>query len=177
MGSISWGGAQGDRVMFEVKGENTPGAVKALRGAYEHRVTRVDACADFDAPGAFEALLAPCIEIRRNTSCGVRRRATGKISPSSGEPCISVPQLLRSKLGCTKGKQPEYLHLGKPDWCRLELQVRPAKEAKRLLPRFRLLRSGVLPSGQGRWLQRSSTNISAHTQQAPPTGFQSGIRP
>ena len=29
-----------------------------------------------------------------------------------------------------KGKQPEYLHLGKPDWCRLELQVRPAKEAK-----------------------------------------------
>ena len=40
VGSISWGGAQGERVMFEVKGENTPGAVKALRGAYEHRVTR-----------------------------------------------------------------------------------------------------------------------------------------
>jgi DNA relaxase NicK len=29
-----------------------------------------------------------------------------------------------------KGKQPEYAHLGKEDWVRCELQVRPAKEAK-----------------------------------------------
>ena len=29
-----------------------------------------------------------------------------------------------------KGKQAEYLHLGKPDWVRAEIQVRPAKEAK-----------------------------------------------
>ena len=29
-----------------------------------------------------------------------------------------------------KGKQPEYLHLARPDWVRAEIQVRPAKEAK-----------------------------------------------
>ena len=28
-------------------------------------MTRVDACADFDAPGAFEALLGPSIEVKK----------------------------------------------------------------------------------------------------------------
>ena len=42
--------------MFEVKGEHSQKAAEALRARFEHRVTRVDSCADFDAPGAFEAL-------------------------------------------------------------------------------------------------------------------------
>lgn len=29
-----------------------------------------------------------------------------------------------------KGLQPEYAHLNKPDWARIEVQVRPAKDAK-----------------------------------------------
>jgi len=29
-----------------------------------------------------------------------------------------------------KGKQPEYVHLERPNWTRIELQVRPAKTAK-----------------------------------------------
>ena len=29
-----------------------------------------------------------------------------------------------------KGLQPEYAHLSRPDWVRIEAQVRPAKEAK-----------------------------------------------
>ena len=51
--------------MFEVKGEHSQKAAEALRARFEHRVTRVDACADFDAPGAFEALLAPSIEVKK----------------------------------------------------------------------------------------------------------------
>ena len=52
--------------MFEVKGEHSQKAVEALRSSYEHRTTRVDVCADFDHPGAFEALLGPCIEIKKD---------------------------------------------------------------------------------------------------------------
>ena len=44
-GAIQWGGSQGDRLMFEVKGEHSQKAAEALRARYEHRVTRVDACA------------------------------------------------------------------------------------------------------------------------------------
>ena len=131
VGSISWGGAQGDRVMFEVKGENTPGAVKALRGAYEHRVTRVDACADFDAPGAFEALLAPCIEIKKQHKLRGEKAGDWEDFPEFGRTLYlgASTSAVKARM-YEKGKQPEYLHLGKPDWCRLELQVRPAKEAK-----------------------------------------------
>jgi hypothetical protein len=64
-GAIQWGGRQGDRLMFEVKGEHSQKAAEALRARFEHRVTRVDACADFDAPGAFEALLGPSIEVKK----------------------------------------------------------------------------------------------------------------
>ena len=56
-GAVQWGGRQGSRLMFEVKGEHTPKAAEALRARFPHRVTRVDACADFDAPGAFERVL------------------------------------------------------------------------------------------------------------------------
>ena len=64
-GAIQWGGRQGDRLMFEVKGEHSQKAAEALRARFEHRVTRVDACADFDAPGAFEALLGPSVEVKK----------------------------------------------------------------------------------------------------------------
>ena len=50
-GAIQWGGRQEDRLMFEVKGEHSQKAAEALRARFEHRVTRVDACADFDAQG------------------------------------------------------------------------------------------------------------------------------
>ena len=49
VGSIAYGGRQGDRIMVEVKGEATPHIVERLRSDFWHRVTRVDACADFDA--------------------------------------------------------------------------------------------------------------------------------
>jgi hypothetical protein len=66
IGAVQWGGTQGSRLMFEVKGESSQKAVEALRSRFEHRVTRVDACADFDEPGAFEALLKPCVEVKKD---------------------------------------------------------------------------------------------------------------
>ena len=117
--------------MFEVKGEHSQKAAEALRARFEHRVTRVDACADFDAPGAFEALLAPSIEVKKE-----RRIMGGKAGdwddfPEKGRTLYlgSQSSPVRMRL-YEKGLQPEYAHLNRPNWARIEVQVRPAKEAK-----------------------------------------------
>ena len=130
-GAIQWGGRQEDRLMFEVKGEHSQKAAEALRARFEHRVTRVDACADFDAPGAFEALLAPSIEVKKE-----RRIMGGKAGdwddfPEKGRTLYlgSQSSPVRMRL-YEKGLQPEYAHLNRPNWARIEVQVRPAKEAK-----------------------------------------------
>ncbi len=130
-GALSWGGRQGDRVMLEVKGERTPAAVEALRARFPHRCTRVDACADFDAPRAFERLYRACRTVKK-----AHRIIGGKAGdwddfPEKGRTLYlgakSSPARLRLY---EKGKQAEYAHLERPDWARIEVQVRPAKEAK-----------------------------------------------
>ena len=101
-GAIQWGGRQEDRLMFEVKGEHSQKAAEALRSRFEHRVTRVDACADFDAPGAFESLLAPSIEVKKE-----RRIMGGKAGdwddfPRRAEPCTSGAKAARCVCASTK---------------------------------------------------------------------------
>ena len=103
-GAIQWGGRQEDRLLFEVKGEHSQKAAEALRTRFEHRVTRVDACADFDAPGAFEALLAPSIEVKKE-----RRIMGGKAGdwddfPGEGPDVVpGQPEQPRSYASLRKG--------------------------------------------------------------------------
>ena len=59
------GRSSGDRVMLEVKGDKSPAVADALRARFPHRVTRVDACADFDAPGAFQRLYKACRTVKK----------------------------------------------------------------------------------------------------------------
>lgn len=130
VGAVQWGGRQGDRVMVEVKGERTPEAVERLRSLSEHRCTRVDACVDFERPGAFESLLAPVLDVKeRHDLFGEKRGDWDK--PELGRTMYlgSPKSAVRARL-YEKGKQPEYRHLGRFDLVRLEVQVRPAKEAK-----------------------------------------------
>lgn len=130
-GSVMWGGRQGDRAMIEVKGESTPGAVKALRERCWHRVTRADSCADFDAPGAFERLLGPCMAAKAKHRLKGERRGDWEDFPEEGRTqYLGAPSsAVRVRL-YEKGKQPEYRHLERPSWVRLEVQARPAKDAK-----------------------------------------------
>jgi hypothetical protein len=130
-GSVMWGGRQGDRCMIEVKGERTPGAVDAIRGAYPHRVTRVDACADFDESGAFEALLGPCIEVKKAHRLKGSKAGDWDDFPEDGRTLYlgSTASAVRVRL-YEKGKQPEYRHLQRENWARIEVQARPAKEHK-----------------------------------------------
>ena len=131
VGSVMWGGNHGDRSMIEVKGEHSPRVVEALRSRFEHRATRLDSCADFDAPGAFERLLGPVMEVKTKHRLKGERRGDwidfpelGRTQYLGGEQSVARARLYE------KGRQPEYVHLNRPDWTRIEAQVRPAKDAK-----------------------------------------------
>lgn len=128
--AIQWGGSQASRVMLEVKGERTPKVVERLRSDFPHRCTRVDSCVDIERPGAFEALLEPVMRAKADHRLYGERRGDWEF-PELGRTqylgANSSP--VRARL-YEKGKQPEYRHLNRPDLCRLEIQVRPQKEAK-----------------------------------------------
>ena len=132
IGAVQYGGArQGDRVMVEVKGEHTPRVVEALRSACEHRCTRADVCADFDAPGAYGRVLKFVVEVKKAHKLYGERRGDWEDHPEKGRTqylgASSSP--IKARL-YEKGLQPEYAHLAMPNWVRLELQVRPQKDAK-----------------------------------------------
>lgn len=131
IGAVSWGGRQGSRCMIEVKGERTPAAVLALRERYWHRVTRADSCADFDAVGAFQRLLGPCLEVKAKHRLKGSKFGDWEDFPEDGRTLyLGAPSSAVRLRMYEKGKQPEYRHLDRPDWVRMEIQARPSKEAK-----------------------------------------------
>lgn len=129
--SVQWGGGQGDRVMIEVKGEYTPKAVDILRTRHPHRCTRVDACADFDAPRAFERLYRSCRGVKKAHNIIGGKYGDWEDFPERGRTMYmgASTSAVRMRL-YEKGLQPGYVHLKRPNWARIEVQVRPAKEAK-----------------------------------------------
>ena len=167
VGSVNFGGKlQGDRVMIEVKGERTPSAVERLRQAAEHRCTRVDSCADFDAPGAFSRLLEACLEVKRDHRLYGDRRGDWDDHPELGRTqylgATSSP--IRARL-YEKGRQPEYVMSNRPDWVRLEIQVRPQKDAKDEYSRL----SAIDVWGASKWTRQLAANVlQEHIDPHPP---------
>ena len=130
VGYVQWGGKQGDRAMIEVKGERTPKVVERLRSLCPHRVTRVDSCADFDAPDAWKRLLRAVLATKRKHRLYGERRGDWD-QPEKGRTMYLGATTSTTRLRLyEKGKQPEYAHLGRTEWVRAEVQVRPAKDAK-----------------------------------------------
>lgn len=131
IGAVLWGGNHGDRTMIEVKGERSPEVVERLRSAFPHRCTRMDSAADFDAPGSFERLLAVCTDVKKRHRLKGRKEGDWDDFPELGRTLyIGSPKSTCMLRLYEKGKQAEYRHLDRRDWCRAENQVRPAKEAK-----------------------------------------------
>jgi DNA relaxase NicK len=129
--SVQWGGGQGERTMIEVKGESTPAVVEALRSAFPHRCTRVDSCADFDVLGAFERLYGEAQVVKKDHRLKGEKQGDWDDFPEDGRTLYLGARSSTCRLRLyEKGKQPEYRHLERPNWARIELQVRPAKEAK-----------------------------------------------
>lgn len=132
IGSVQWGGQNDGMVMLEVKGEHTPAVVEALRASHAHRCTRVDSCADFDEPGAFERLLG--IHLRVKQEHRLRGYKYGDWDyPEDGRTFrLGAPSSVVINRLYEKGKQPEYRHLQRVDWVRDETQVRPKGDARQL---------------------------------------------
>jgi DNA relaxase NicK len=131
VGAVQWGGRQGDRIMVEVKGARTPPVVEQLRQAAEvHRCTRVDACVDFEHVGAWDELLGHVMAVKADHDLyGERRGDWDKPEFGRTQYLGANSSAVRARL-YEKGKEPDMRHLSRPDLVRLEVQVRPAKEAK-----------------------------------------------
>lgn len=129
--SMLYGGRQGDRVMVEVKGERTPDVVQAIREVIpSHRCTRVDSCADFNAPGAWEKLLQETLEVKAAFKLRGERRGDWDFPEDGRTQYLGAPSSpVRARL-YEKGKQPEYRHLAQFDLVRAEVQVRPKNAAR-----------------------------------------------
>lgn len=129
--SILSGGRHGERCMLEVKGEMTPPVVDLLRSRYEHRATRLDSCLDQDEPGAFDRLVGICLDVKKAHRLKGSKAGDWDDYPEDGRTLYlgSTQSVCRLRL-YEKGRQREYSHLSRVNWARIELQVRPAKEAK-----------------------------------------------
>jgi hypothetical protein len=146
-----------DTAYFEFKGLRTPEVVACLRRHWPqaHRVSRMDACEDYSAPGAFGSLVAlldrhkdprvQSIEIRPRD--GDRGSTVYFGSPSS-----------RVYVRCYEaGKMKERLHFAKPDWARAEAQVRPGKSAEKLAAS---VCSPLEAWGYAAWTRRAAEELS-----------------
>lgn len=129
--AIAWGGQHRDLVMIEVKGTPTRDLVPAIRERYpEHKCTRVDSAYDLEKPGAWDELLAEVLDVKAKFKLKGERRGDWDF-PEDGRTMYlgASTSPVRARL-YEKGKQPEYRGLGHPEWVRLEVQIRPQKDAK-----------------------------------------------
>lgn len=166
VGSVSWGGRQGERVMVEVKGERTPAVVEQLRAAGDHRCTRVDSCADFERPGAWEQLLEPVLAVKAQHRLFGERRGDWEFPELGRTQMLGAPSSTVQARLYEKGKQPEYRHLERFDLVRLELQVRPKKEAKTEYARL----SAWEVWGASKWTRQLAADVLQRHLDAHPPG-------
>lgn len=167
VGSVQWGGSHGTRAMIEVKGERSPEVVERLRSRFEHRCTRMDSCADFDAPGSFERLLGSCMKVKRRHKLKGERLGDWQDFPEQGRTqYIGSPVSVTRLRLYEKGKQPEYLHLNRPDWVRAEVQIRPVKQCKSMFSTL----SAADAWGSSRWSRELAAEILSEHVDPHPAG-------
>jgi hypothetical protein len=166
IGSVSWGGRQGDRVMIEVKGEATPRVVERLRSDFPHRCTRVDSCADFERPGAFEELLGPVMKAKEDFKLYGERRGDWD-HPELGRTQYlgASSSAVRARL-YEKGKEPGIRHLNRPNLVRLEIQIRPTKDAKSVYSQL----SATEVWGASKWTRQLAQDVLEQMLDPHPPG-------
>lgn len=122
---------------IEASGDNAPAFAGLARRLFPgHRVTRIDACEDFFAPGSYSALAAVCLAFAREMGPKFKCRAFGdprlEDDPDGRSLILGSRSSAVSYMLYEKGKQTGS-HLVKPelaDWVRSELRVRPENDAR-----------------------------------------------
>lgn len=162
-----------DTAYFEVKGARTPEAVTTIRRHWgeAHGVSRMDACEDYAAPGAFDQLVALL------DRCKDPRVKSDEIRPRDGDRGRTIyygSRTSRVYVRCYEaGKMKERLHFNRPDWARAEAQVRPGKAIeKRIAAKCTPLEAW----GFGAWTHRaaeelSQVDVERFVRNDPPPSF------
>lgn len=166
VGSVSYGGRQGGRVMVEVKGYMTPTVVSSLRDAVPHRCTRVDACADFERPAVFDELLDVVLSVKKEFKLYGERRGDWEMPELGRTQTLGADSSAVKARLYEKGKQPEYRHLLRPNLCRLEVEIRPAKDAK---DTYSML-SPMQVWGASKWTRRLASDVLEQMLDPVPPG-------
>jgi hypothetical protein len=119
-------------VKVEAKGHVTPELVSAVREQYPvHRCVRVDSAYDVDRTGAWDDMLAEVLDVKAKYRLKGRRFGDWEDFPEDGRTqYLGSPQSAVQVRLYEKGRQPGYRDSGHPDWVRLEIQVRPQKDAR-----------------------------------------------
>lgn len=131
VGRIRWGGAQA-WPHVETSGPPSVQMAAVLRCRHPHRVTRADACLDWDAPRAWEAISGEALAVARQQ--GLTKGQAGDWLDPHQRPGDGRTLYLGSKASAVrvrvyeKGRQ--LPAAGRPAWVRAEVQVRPGKAAK-----------------------------------------------
>lgn len=127
---LLWGGNSDAPLNAAASGSQTMGFVKWSRVRFpEHDVTRVDACIDFESPGAWVVLLDRALDVKREFKLSSREQGDwldGGVKGRTfylGAPSSDVQHRLYEK-GKKEGEG--------EDWVRAELQVRPKKMLRRV---------------------------------------------
>lgn len=118
-----------DSIYFEAKGESTPEVVKSVRARFEHGVSRVDVCEDYDEEEAFQRL--------RNiitAAKGPRVRGFFERLPDDPAEGATWAAGVRGSVAYLRlyeaGKMKERLHHRRPNWVRCEIEARPKSRDK-----------------------------------------------
>lgn len=157
--AVGWVGhdPQLDTAYFECKGVRTPEVVAVIRRHWEksHRVSRMDACEDYSAPGAFEQLVDL---LDRHKDPRVKSKEIRPRGHDDGRTIYYGSPTSRVYVRCYEaGKMKERLHFNRPDWARAEAQVRPGKSIEKLAAAFA---SPLEAWGFGAWTHRAAEALS-----------------
>jgi hypothetical protein len=108
----------------EAKGETTPALVEAIRGNFSHTVPRADVCEDVDQEGAFESLQALIRDHK-----GPKVKGGYVALPDDVQDGRTWAAGVRGGVTYLRlyeaGKHPDRVAMGRPNWVRPELEVRP----------------------------------------------------
>jgi hypothetical protein len=156
---VGWVGRDAtlDTAYFEFKGQATPETSGSVRKHWgdSHSVSRLDSCEDYSQAGAVDELVAlmdRCADPRVKARVIAPRRGsdTGRTFYYGQPQSVSMVRVYEA------GKMPERAHLGRPEWVRVENQVRPGKaEMRRLAAKV----SPVEAWGFSAWTRRAAVEL------------------
>jgi len=137
MAKVLAGGANGNPHAW-ASGEDTDRFVQLVRAEWplEHTVSRMDAAEDFQGPGSWDRLNAECLEVAdrlrlRVSQAGDYHRLEDGRTLYVGSRKAAVFVRLYEKGKQLRAKVTQGAELIPADWCRLEAQVRPQKDARK----------------------------------------------